>query len=146
RGRTRSSRPRRRRAPCLLVRLLCGRSLGSRAPRFLGRLSGFLGAAARFLLSRPTGFFLAPARLFGGGQNRDLFLLAPLGIALGRVALLLDQRTLAGRLLGGGQSPPGAGASGRASRGRSRSRLRGRLAGAGLRSGPRRSGRGGGPG
>ena len=107
---------------------LRGCLLGFLPRRVLGRLAGLLfGGLARL--------FLAPARLLGGRQDRDLLLLAPFRLALARLALLLDQRALPRRLLGrrqrardrGDRRPLagcGAGARGRRRRRRRRRQCR----------------------
>jgi hypothetical protein len=85
--------------------LLCG--LG-----FLGGLGCFLGAAgglfgrraARFFLSGLAGLLGSAARFFGGGEDGDLLLLAPLGLALGGFLLLFCQDALADGDLGCGQA------------------------------------------
>ena len=100
---------------------------GSSAPRAAGagglNARGGLGRLARSLLGflprrvqdRLAGFlfrglarlFFAPARLLGGREDGDRLLLAPLGLALRRLALLLDQRALPRGLLGGRQGATG---------------------------------------
>ena len=80
-------------------------------------------------LPPPRGLLLRAARLLGGGQDRNLLLLAALGVALRGVALLFDQCALPRRLLGRGQRPTGtsapAGAGNRSPRrGRSSGRCR----------------------
>ncbi len=96
--------PRRRCAACSRQRRRGGSRLGGGRRR--GTLVLRLGAGvrppprssgARLLLGGLARLLLAPTRLLGGGQDRDLLLLAALGLALGRLTLLLDQRSLAGR-------------------------------------------------
>ena len=87
-GRRRHGRRRSRPPPVRRLRL-CG-----------GEVLGFRGTAR---------FFLAPAGFLGGGEDRDLLLLAPFRFAPGGFLLLLDQRTLAGGQLGRGQRAGGAG-------------------------------------
>ena len=97
------------------------------APR-PGRLTGFLFRGLARL-------FFPPARLLGGREDGDRLLLAPLRLALRRLALLLDQRALPRRLLGGRQGARdsgdrrplarrGAGARGRRRRARRRNATR----------------------
>ena len=81
--------------------------------------------AAGFFLGRLTLLVLAAARLLGGRQDRDLLLLAAFGLALGGVALLLDQRALPCGQLGLGQRAARAGRrAGDVDRGAHRSRRR----------------------
>ena len=79
---------------------------------------GLLGRAARLFLGGFAGLFLAPARLLGGGQDRDLLLLAALGLAPRGLALLLDQRALARGQFGRGQRAPAPGRRAARRRGR----------------------------
>ncbi len=75
---------------------LAGSLLGLLPLRVQGRLAGFLFRG----LAR---FFFSPACLLGSREDGDRLLLAPLRLALRRLALLLDQRALPRRLLGGRQ-------------------------------------------
>ena len=61
---------------------------------------GLLGGLARFVLTTPV--------FLGGRQDRDLLLLAPLGLAPGLVFDLLGEHALADGDLGRGQRPSGA--------------------------------------
>ena len=98
---------------------VAGAAAGSAAPAAVGGMSAaaalrrrclalslalaaacFLGLATRFFFGGLARLVLAAARFLGGGQDRDLLLLAAFGVALGGVALLLDQRALAGGLFG----------------------------------------------
>ena len=81
--------------------------LRARPPRpFAAALSS--SPAARLLLGGLARLLLAAARFLGGRQDRNLLLLAPFRLALGRLALLLHQRALARRQFGRGQRPAGA--------------------------------------
>jgi hypothetical protein len=90
---------------------LAGIGFGGRRGSGLGGLAGFVGQAALFVLGGLThsllgslaGFFLAPAGFLGGGEDGYRLLLAPFGLAPGGIALLFDQRALAGGLLRRGQ-------------------------------------------
>jgi hypothetical protein len=75
----------------------------------LALLRIFLCLATRFLFGGLARLFLAAARFFGRRQNRNLFLLSPLGLTLGRLALLFDQRALAGGEFRLGQRAAGTG-------------------------------------
>ena len=88
------------------------RGRGLNVCRGLGRLAGcLLGFLSRRVQDRLAGFlfrglallFFPPARLLGGREDGDRLLLAPFRLALRRLALLLDQRALPRRLLGGRQ-------------------------------------------
>ena len=78
------------------------------APGFgLACRSGLFLGQTRFFLGRLAGLGFAPARFLGGGEDRDLLLLAAFGFAPGGVALLFVQRPLPGGQFGGGQRAPG---------------------------------------
>src|SRR6185369_11780185 len=104
----------------------CGRGLATRLFRTachwrgrlsLGRLRGLarrlldllpgrrLGGLTRLLFGGLASLLLAPPRFLGGRQDGDRLLLAALRLALRCLALLLDQRSLAGGGLGRGQRP-----------------------------------------
>ena len=93
-----------------------GRGLTARRPPAFSRAASSARACASSSALRRASSSAAlrasssrAARLLGGGQDRDLLLLAALGLAPGGFALLLRQRALAGGKLGRGQRPPGAG-------------------------------------
>ncbi len=87
-----------------------GGRLGGVAGLVLGSLAGLLlDGALRLFLGGPAGLFLAAAGFLGGGEDRDLLLLAPLRLAPRVLALLLGKRALPRGELGRGQGPPGAG-------------------------------------
>ena len=83
------------------IRGLCGDSrLGSLACSLLGfRPRRFLGLALGILFGGSARLFLASACLLSGRQDRDLLLLAPLGLPTRILTLLLDERTLTCGLL-----------------------------------------------
>ena len=104
--------PRRRGRPRCRLRCRVPRGAVCGLPRRLRHLARrLLGLLARGVLGRLAGFFfrglarllLAPACLLGGRKDRNRLLLAPFRLALGVLALLLDQRALPRGLLGRGQ-------------------------------------------